>query len=106
MAKINKTELERWRDLSASAVLSQIADYAKQDITFVPIKNNKTSRWNVTIPGKGDYEILATGPKFWDMRENIGGGGAVDLVMHLFGMDFKQAFTKLRKTMSGEEIDG
>jgi hypothetical protein len=94
--KIDQALLDKWRNLEASYVLVQISDYAKQDTTFIPIKNNATSRWNANVQGR-DIELLLTGPKFWDTRANKGGGGAVDLVIHLHGVDFRGAVKLLKK---------
>jgi hypothetical protein len=35
--------------------------------------------------------ISCTGAKFMNWNQNVGGGGAIDLAMHLNGMDFKTA---------------
>ena len=99
MQKVSTNELGKWRMLNAADVIIKVADYAKRDSTYTPIKNDKSSRWNVTISSRGEYEILATGPKFWDTRANVGGGGAIDLVMYLFKIGFKEAVEKLRKSM-------
>jgi hypothetical protein len=90
MAAVDKSSLERWRSLDAALVLRMFAEHAKQDLTFVPVKSPATTRWHATAAGH-DVELLLTGPKFWNTRDNVGGGGAVDLVMHLAGVDFKAA---------------
>ncbi|WP_234086827.1 hypothetical protein [Azonexus sp. R2A61] len=79
----------------AKALLA-LADYAKPDPTFAPIKDQGTTRWHATVQGR-EFELLLTGSKFWDTRSEIGGGGAVDLSMHLFRSDFKTAIGTLRK---------
>jgi hypothetical protein len=38
-----------------------------------------------------DFELLVTGLKWFDARAGKGGGGAVDLCMHLLGLDFVAA---------------
>jgi len=38
--------------------------------------------------GGGVVELLATGPKWFDTRAKVGGGGAIDLAMHLLRLDF------------------
>lgn len=81
--------------MDAAAVLSRLADYAKPDATFKPISAEHTSRWNATAQGR-DFEFLLNGPKFYDTRLRRGGGGAIDLAMHLFAVDFKQAVERLR----------
>ena len=93
--KVDQTELNRWRALDAADLLIKIADHAKKDSTFIPIKNSSTTRWHISV-NKRDYEILCTGAKFWDTVQNKGGGGAVDLVMYLFGVDFIAASRILR----------
>lgn len=95
LAKVSHAELERLRSMDAAAVLSNLADHAKPDQTFKPISAEHTSRWNVTAQGR-EFELLLNGPKFYDTRLKRGGGGAIDLVMHLFSIDFKQAVERLR----------
>lgn len=56
--------------------------YWKRDPDFVPIKDKSTVRLNVSV-GTGVVELLATGPKWYDTRAEKGGGGAIDLTMHL-----------------------
>jgi hypothetical protein len=41
--------------------------------------------------GAREFELLLTGPKFWDTRMEVGGGGAIDLACHLAGCSFKAA---------------
>jgi hypothetical protein len=93
--RIDNTVLARWRELDAAVVLAAIADHAKEDRTFAPTKNPATSRWNATVGGR-EFELLLTGPKFWDSRSTTGGGGAVDLVMYLVGTDFARATRMLQ----------
>lgn len=60
----------------------------RQDHDFRPVKDTRTLRV-VISPSTGPVlELLATGPKWFDARAGRGGGGAVDLAMHLFGQDF------------------
>lgn len=87
---VDKSDLARWQSLDAAVVLNALADYAKEDASYVPRINTRSSRWHATV-GEQDHEILCTGPKFWDSRANCGGGGALDLAMHLFGINFKKA---------------
>lgn len=95
MRPIGASTVARWRALHAADVLVAVADYAKQDATFLPTGHADTTRWNV-VAGGGEFELILTGPKFWDTRSRSGGGGAIDLVMHLFGGDFRAAAARLR----------
>ena len=87
--------LERWRSIDATIGLAAISEYAKRDDSYVAKKNLSTSRWHASVGGT-DYELLLTGPKYWDVRARKGGGGAVDLVMHLLGCDFRRAVKRLK----------
>ena len=87
--RVDNQILDRWQKLDASKYLA-VADYAKEDVSFVPAKNAATTRWHARVR-QNEFELLLTGPKFWDTRANQGGGGAVDLVMHLHGCHFKPA---------------
>jgi hypothetical protein len=77
-------------------VLPCVCDYQKEDSTFIPIKDDNTSRWHVNANGR-DYELLITGAKWFDTRKQKGGGGAIDLAMHLFDLDFVNAVKLLKK---------
>lgn len=92
---VDNSDLLRWRSLAAADVLTAVADYIKQDRDFKPRINAQSTRWHVSAGG-AEFEILCTGSKFLDTRASKGGGGAVDLVMHLLGLDFKQAVALLR----------
>lgn len=95
MSAVEHSSLTRWRSLEAVSVLRVLVDYSKRDATFRPIKNPKTSRWHASLGGV-EFELLLTGQRFWDTRGKRGGGGAVDLAMHLAGVDFKGAVNLLR----------
>lgn len=72
-----------------------LADHSKLDSTFVPINNSSTTRWHASVQGC-DFELLLTGPKFFDIRFKKDGGGAIYLEMYLFRADFKTATGILR----------
>jgi hypothetical protein len=76
-------------------VLVALSEYLKEDASFVPRQDKASRRWFLTVDGQ-DFELLITGSKFYDTRSGKGGGGAIDLVMHLFRVDFKVAINKLR----------
>ena len=95
MSCATASELERWRALEAPTVFSALAEHAKRDCSFVPLKDRRTSRWHVCAQHR-DYELLVKGCKFFDTRAAKGGGGAVDLAMHLLMVDFASAVVALR----------
>lgn len=96
--KFGKVELERLRVLSCSEVLPLLCTFVKKDSDFTPIKNGHTERWHLNVQGR-DFELLTTGAKFFDMHSKTGGGGAIDLAMHLTGLPFKQAVKMLKGLM-------
>lgn len=96
MPRVDSGEIGRWRSLDAAVALMALADHAKRDPTFEPIKDQTTTRWHANVAGR-DFELLLTGPKFFDTRAETGGGGAIDLAMHLLRADFKTATGALRK---------
>ena len=93
---VDNSELERLRCLSALDVLSLMADHAKVDRDFSPVRATGTRRVHVSAGG-ADWEILVDGARFYDTQAGKGGGGAVDLVMHLWRVPFKQAVKMLRE---------
>jgi len=50
--------------------------------------------------------ISVTGCKFMNWGEATGGGGAIDLVIHLYGLDFKGARAWLERRFPGPVPDG
>lgn len=92
---VDNLTLERWRRLDTITVLRALAIHIVQDTQFRPRVNPNTTRWHANVADR-DYEFLCTGPKFLDSRAQCGGGGAVDLVMHLFELDFKGAVAFLK----------
>lgn len=90
MPKVAASDLARWRALECELILGALAEHAKSDRTYLPAKDIRSSRWHASVGGT-EFELLLTGPKFWDCRALTGGGGAVDFVMHLVGADFRFA---------------
>lgn len=87
---VDNSELERWRSLPAIHVLAQISDHVKVDPTFRPLRNAASVRVHVSVSAR-DFELVCTREKWWDTRAERGGGGAIDLVMHLKACSFKEA---------------
>jgi len=72
-----------------------LAIHCKADPTYVPLKDPRTHRWHV-LTVCGEFEILTTGPAKWfDTRAKKGGGGAIDLTMHLLQVPFVEAVNRL-----------
>ncbi|WP_373789220.1 hypothetical protein [Delftia acidovorans] len=86
--------LDSLRAMTVQETLDRLGLYWKRDPDFVPVKDKSTVRLNVSIGG-GGVELLATGPKWYDTRAEQGGGGAIDLTMHLFRLSFVDAVKRL-----------
>lgn len=95
MRSVDNSELGRLRGLAALEVLRLMADHTKLDRDFVPLRATGTKRVHVSAAGT-DWELLVDGPRFFDTRAERGGGGAVDLVMHVWGVPFRKAVQMLR----------
>jgi len=96
MRSVDNLELARLRGLSAVEVLRLLADHTKVDRDFTPTQATSTQRVHVSAAG-ADWELLLDGPRFFDTRARKGGGGAVDLVMHLWRVPFRKAVAILRE---------
>jgi hypothetical protein len=94
MAPVGNFELERLRSIDTLEVLNLLATHIKVDRDFKPRQASFTQRVHVSAAG-ADWELLVNGPKFYDIRTSVGGGGAVDLVMHLWRVPFKKAVAML-----------
>ncbi|WP_261530851.1 hypothetical protein [Burkholderia multivorans] len=93
---MDNSELERLRGLAVLDVLHLMAVHTKLDRAFASVRAFNTQRVQVTAAG-ADWELVVDGACFFDTRERKGGGGAVDLVMHLWRVPFKQAVKMLRE---------
>jgi hypothetical protein len=91
---VDNSTLDRLRRMKALSCLQAMGIYVKVDQDYLPTTANTTQRVHVSAAGN-DWELLVDGPKFYDTRAKTGGGGAVDLVMHLWCVPFKKAVRML-----------
>lgn len=98
MKTFSEELLRKYREIDCAQILPLICEFSKKDSFFTPIKNNHTTCWFIKAGGK-DYELLVTANKWFDRRAKVGGGGAIDLIMYLYNIDFKQAVTKLKRDL-------
>lgn len=99
--RFSAATLDRLRNLQIEVALEMVAPIVKVDRTFVPTKDARTRRWNIYTE-RGDYEILITGCKWYDTRAKAGGGGAIDLTMHLLGLSFVDAVKRLTALLDSD----
>lgn len=86
----------RLREVPLQHGLAALGRHVSIDRDFVPVKDHRTKRW-VVDAGVGKAELLVTNLKWFDTRRQRGGGGMIDLLMHLDDMSFVQAV----KVLSG-----
>lgn len=89
--------LVQLRNMEIIEALGQLGLYWKQDRDFQPVKDKSTKRLHVTV-GSRVIELLVTRQKWYDVRSDRGGGGAIDLAMHLLNVDFVHAVRVLGKS--------
>jgi hypothetical protein len=87
---VNSATLKALREMPSAEALVLLAVHAKMDAAYAPIKDARSRRWHASTTC-GDFEILTTGAKWWDTRARKGGGGAIDLAMHLLQLSFVEA---------------
>jgi hypothetical protein len=80
--------------MPADDALALLVIHVKADPAYLPVKAGHSRRWHV-CSARGEFEILTTGPKWYDMRARHGGGGAIDLAMHVLGLSFVDAVKHL-----------
>jgi hypothetical protein len=97
---INPQELGLLRDLPLQQVLDDLQHehelFWRVDVQFKPDKNAKTQRLLISNRQGYGWEILVTDAKWFDTHQRKGGGGVIDLVMHLTGWDFVQTVKWLK----------
>lgn len=96
MAPVDNLELERLRQLDALDVLRLLGGHVKVDRDFKPTRSVATRRVHVSVAG-ADWELLLNGSRFYDTHSRSGGGGAIDLAMHLWRVPFKRAIAMLQE---------
>src|SRR4029450_8045591 len=78
--------------------ISELADQARG----IPLRDVlehygfETKPEGTTLRAKSErHNIVVTGSRWFDNKANVGGGGAIDLVMHIAGVDFSVACRSL-----------
>ena len=86
----DRATLTPLREMPSEDALALLAIYYKADTTYVPAKDPRSRRWHARTAA-GEFELVTTGQKWWDTRAGKGGGGAIDLAMHLLQLSFVEA---------------
>jgi hypothetical protein len=86
----DRATLTPLREMPSEDALVLLAIHCKLDPSYQPVKEPTTRRWHAHTTG-GEFEILTTGTKWYDTRAKVGGGGAIDLAMHVLRLPFVDA---------------
>ncbi len=97
---LDRATLARFCAMQSEDALALLAIYFKVDSTYHPVKDGTSRRWHART-ARGEFEILTTGTKWYDTRAKKGGGGAIDLAMHLEALSFPNAVKCLQKRARG-----
>jgi hypothetical protein len=94
--RFNPVMLDSLRSMPVTEALDRLGLHWKTDPDFRPRKDQSTKRLYV-ISGARVFELLATGPKWYDTRAERGGGGAIDLAMYILRLSFVDAVKRLSR---------
>lgn len=92
--------LTKLREMPVTEALDLVGLAWKRDQDFKPVKDLLTVRLHVPVGGQ-IIEFLVTGTRFFDAGASTGGGGAIDLIMHIFRLDFVSAVNRLLSAQMG-----
>lgn len=73
----HRTTLQALREMPSEDALALLAVYSKADPTYLPVNDPRSRRWYARTE-RSDFELITTGPKWWDTRAKTGGGGAIN----------------------------
>lgn len=102
--RISAESIRGLRELALRPVLESLGYYVANDASFAPVKDQRTQRWIVT-DSVGTHELLVTGIRWFDTRRLKGGGGAIDLLMHLRDISPGAAIALLRRVEPVSKVE-
>jgi len=80
--------------MPVAEALDRLGLHWRRDPDFRPHRDPRTTWLHVTV-GAGVVELVVTGARWYDTRARKGGGGAIDLTMHVLGVSFVDAVKRL-----------
>lgn len=93
--KFDDATLARLREVRPDRALHAIGLVVRVDQSYVPVKTSSSFRVHVSDDRGGVFELLITDAKWFDQAGGVGGGGAIDVVMHVLRIDFVAAVRRL-----------
>ena len=86
------------REVPLLQALAALGAHYKEDISYAPTHNKNSRRFHVSVGGQ-DFELLISDKKWFDIRAGTGGGGTIDLTMHLFSESFARTIQRLNRVI-------
>ena len=102
--KFSDEELKRLREVPLLKALDALELHYQHDPDYKPRKSQESIRVIVSVKDLV-YTLQITGMRWYDMHSKDGGGGAIDLTMHLMKCDFFQAAKLLQKSLVQREAE-
>lgn len=93
---IDPQQLEALRNLSVTELALVLGLPCSRDITYQSQRHAHSVCYRIMVSAK-IYQIISTGSKWFSALQGVGGGGAIDLTMHLYGEPYQAALQRLRK---------
>ncbi len=93
--KFDDVTLARLRSARPDGALAALGLVVRRDLAYVPSKDPSSCRVHVSDERGGVFELIVTGTKWFDQVAGAGGGGAIDVTMHVLRLDFVAAVRRL-----------
>lgn len=84
----------RFRVMTVEQTARILGLYCKQDKNYESTAHRNSKCYHISKDGEV-FEIIVTQLKWYSTHRRYGGGGGIDLTMHLYGETFKAALTRL-----------
>ena len=98
-----RRESSALRAINLLQAMHVLGVYWKEDVSFAPTHSSATRRYHVDTGG-ANFELLITNEKWFDVGAGKGGGGAIDLTMHLYSEPFTKAQKRLKKAVGPNAV--
>lgn len=92
--RFDKDLIARFRMMSVEQTALTLGLYCKQDKEYRSTTHKHSSCFHISKDSEV-FEIITTELKWYSTHRGCGGGGGIDLAMHLFGECFKAALLRL-----------
>jgi len=89
--------ITRFRVMTVEKAAQVLGLYCKKDAHYESTTHRNSKCYHISKDGEV-FEIIVTQLKWFSTRRGVGGGGAIDLTMHIYGEPFKAALNRLIKS--------